>query len=80
MMRNFSFLLPEVLVGSTPLSADHIAALEQCYNVGVVITLTEETPLPARWFSSSRANGTAVWAPTLERDLTELAVFACMRH
>lgn len=59
MMRNFSAVLPELLVGSTPLNATHILALEQVYNVGLVVTLTEEQPLPPDWFHSSNIDGLA---------------------
>eukprot|EP00392_Amoebophrya_sp_AT5.2_P016899 g17207.t1 len=54
MMRNLSALLPDVLVGSTPLHEGHVRALEADYDVGLVITLTEETPLPAAWFRRAK--------------------------
>ncbi|CAD7957387.1 unnamed protein product, partial [Amoebophrya sp. A120] len=50
MMRNFSSVLPSILVGSTPVHADHILALEEDYAVELVITLTQECPLPRGWF------------------------------
>ncbi|CAD7965196.1 unnamed protein product [Amoebophrya sp. A25] len=51
MMRNFSQLYPGVLVGSTPYTRAHIDALRHDYDVQLVITLTEETPLPEKWFA-----------------------------
>jgi atypical dual specificity phosphatase len=48
--RFFSWVVPFVLAGmSTPKSRNDIIALEQL-GIGIVITLTEEEPLPASWF------------------------------
>jgi len=50
--RNMCWLWPdEVLVSSTPKSKEQIQAMHDALNVGLVITLTKEEPLPTEWFS-----------------------------
>lgn len=49
--RNFSFLWPsEVAISSTPLEQAHILAFKHAFNICLVVTLTEEEPLPSSWF------------------------------
>eukprot|EP00746_Dinoflagellata_sp_MGD_P165167 gnl/MRDRNA2_/MRDRNA2_94281_c0_seq1.p1 gnl/MRDRNA2_/MRDRNA2_94281_c0~~gnl/MRDRNA2_/MRDRNA2_94281_c0_seq1.p1 ORF type:complete len:1416 (+),score=292.18 gnl/MRDRNA2_/MRDRNA2_94281_c0_seq1:81-4250(+) len=52
--RNFSFLVDEVAVSSTPKNCEQIKAMASM-GISLVVTLTEETPLPPEWF-----NGTGV--------------------
>jgi hypothetical protein len=55
--RNLCWLWrDEVLVSSTPKSAEQIKAMRDALNVGLVITLTAEEPPQADWFSSGCAN------------------------
>mmetsp|Transcript_110266 Transcript_110266/g.212512 ORF Transcript_110266/g.212512 Transcript_110266/m.212512 type:complete len:1400 (+) Transcript_110266:87-4286(+) len=50
--RNFSFLLDDVAVSSTPKRREQIEAMGSM-DVALVITLTEETPLPPAWFTGT---------------------------
>eukprot|EP00775_Hariotina_reticulata_P007222 gene7222-7435_t len=53
LMRNTSWVIPGRLMGgSTPTCREHIAALDHV-GVKLVITLTEEGPLPPDWFAQS---------------------------
>ena len=64
--RNFSFLFDaELAVSSTPKRAEQIAALKTL-GVGLVITLTEETPLPAGWFEGTGVRNLFVPVPNYE--------------
>jgi len=55
--RNLCWLWPdEVLVSSTPKSKEQIQAMHDALNVGLVITLTKEEPLPTEWFSGDCDN------------------------
>lgn len=47
--RNFSFLLDDLAVSSEPRNRSQIIAMGSM-GIGLVITLTEESPLPAEWF------------------------------
>lgn len=52
MPRNLSWLWKdEVAVASTPKSADQIEAFQRAMGVRLVITLTEEEPLPVDWLA-----------------------------
>ncbi|KIY95355.1 hypothetical protein MNEG_12607 [Monoraphidium neglectum] len=54
-MRNTSWLVPGVLMASsTPKRPEHIHALA-ALGIGLVITLTEEEPLPPAWFQGGPA-------------------------
>lgn len=49
--RNFSFLWKgEVALSSTPKSVDQIQAWNDHFRTSLVVTLTEEEPLPQSWF------------------------------
>jgi len=49
--RNFSFLWKdEVALSSRPSSVEQIRAWKEHFNVSLVVTLTEEEPLPESWF------------------------------
>ncbi len=49
--RNFSFLWKdEVALSSTPNSKEQIQAWKESFLVSLVVTLTEEEPLPESWF------------------------------
>lgn len=51
--RNLCWLwTDEVLVSSTPKSLEQVLAVHDALNIGLVITLTEEEPLPSEWFTS----------------------------
>jgi len=50
--RNFSFLLDDVAVSSTPTNTAQILAMASM-DIALVVTLTEETPLPADWFKGT---------------------------
>ncbi|KAI8995145.1 hypothetical protein BC832DRAFT_536004, partial [Gaertneriomyces semiglobifer] len=51
--RFFRWLVPFTLaVMSTPRRQDDIAVLREKFNIRLVVTLTEETPLPGEWFGS----------------------------
>lgn len=50
--RNFSFLLDDVAVSSTPKNARQIAAMGDM-GISLVVTLTEEEPLPSAWFQGT---------------------------
>ena len=64
--RNFSFILTgELAVSSTPTHREHIAALSQL-GVGLVITLTAETPLESEWFAESDVKNLFVPVPNYE--------------
>ena len=54
-MNNFGFVLSDVCLGSIPTKPGHITKLKQEYNVGLVITLTKESPLPQNWFDGQSA-------------------------
>ncbi|GIL69057.1 hypothetical protein Vretimale_17378 [Volvox reticuliferus] len=57
--RNTSWVVPGVLAGgSTPKNADQITALYSL-GVGLIITLTEEEPLPPDWFVAASSDGAA---------------------
>ncbi|CAE8681175.1 unnamed protein product [Polarella glacialis] len=47
--RNFSFIVEDVAVSSTPKNREQIIAMASL-GITLVVTLTEETPLPADWF------------------------------
>eukprot|EP00397_Hematodinium_sp_SG-2012_P011029 GEMP01011156.1.p1 GENE.GEMP01011156.1~~GEMP01011156.1.p1 ORF type:complete len:876 (+),score=192.79 GEMP01011156.1:59-2629(+) len=62
MPRNLSWFIPGVLMGSsTPRSARDIELLQQVYDIRVVVTVTQEEPLPATWFTDEIRN---VFLPT----------------
>ncbi|KAJ3187298.1 hypothetical protein HDU85_006586 [Gaertneriomyces sp. JEL0708] len=51
--RFFRWLVPFTLaVMSTPKRQDDIAVLREKFNIHLIVTLTEETPLPREWFGS----------------------------
>lgn len=52
LQRNFSFILEELAVSSTPTRREQIIAMSEL-GVALVVTLTEETPLPAEWFTGT---------------------------
>ena len=55
MPRFFSWIIPQRLCGmSTPRNKSDVLALENCLNIGLVVSLTIETPLPEEWFSSNK--------------------------
>jgi atypical dual specificity phosphatase len=55
--RNLCWLWPnEVAVSSTPKNPEQIQALHDALNIGLVITLTKEEPLPSEWFSKDCDN------------------------
>jgi len=60
--RNFSFLLGDCAVSSTPTRQEHIQAMRSL-DIGLVVTLTEETPLPADWFQGSGVRNLFVPVP-----------------
>ncbi|GAX78765.1 hypothetical protein CEUSTIGMA_g6202.t1 [Chlamydomonas eustigma] len=61
--RNTSWLIQgRLMASSTPKSRDQILAFAHL-GVGVVITLTEETPLPASWFHNTTVSNQFVPVP-----------------
>jgi len=60
--RNFSFLLADVAVSSTPKNREQILALADM-GIKLVVTLTEETPLPQEWFVHSGVRNLFVPVP-----------------
>jgi len=69
--RNFSFLLDDVAVSSTPKNAAQISAMATL-GIVVVVTLTEEYPLPAAWFENTAVRNMFVpvknyFPPTLQQ-------------
>jgi protein-tyrosine phosphatase/predicted kinase/tetratricopeptide (TPR) repeat protein len=50
--RNFSFILDDIAVSSTPKNREQILAMASM-EVTLVVTLTEETPLPREWFEGT---------------------------
>jgi len=55
MPRNLSWLFKdEVAISSTPKNAEQVKAFVDALNIGTIITLTQEEPLPPEFFSPSR--------------------------
>jgi len=57
--RNFSFILDDVAVSSTPKRREQILAMDNM-GIALVVTLTEEQPLPPDWFTNTRVTNTFV--------------------
>mmetsp|Transcript_59951 Transcript_59951/g.130029 ORF Transcript_59951/g.130029 Transcript_59951/m.130029 type:complete len:1381 (-) Transcript_59951:223-4365(-) len=62
LQRNFSFMLPRVAVSSTPTHRNQILAMRGM-GIKLVVTLTEETPLPADWFNDTGVENLFVPVP-----------------
>mmetsp|Transcript_51518 Transcript_51518/g.130947 ORF Transcript_51518/g.130947 Transcript_51518/m.130947 type:complete len:1157 (-) Transcript_51518:39-3509(-) len=60
--RNFSFLLDDLAVSSEPRSRDQIMAMGGM-GIGLVVTLTEETPLLPEWFAGTVVSNLFVPVP-----------------
>lgn len=78
--RNFSFLLDDVAVSSTPKRREQIEAMGSM-DVALVITLTEETPLPPGWFTGTGVENLFLpvenyYPPTVEQADEALAAIA----
>ena len=67
MMHNFGYILPDVCIGSLPTKQDHITTLEKVHNVGLVVTLTKESPLPMEMFAG-QLNIRNLFAPVKNYD------------
>merc|ERR1719171_1844362 len=65
LQRNFSFLLEDVAVSSTPKRKDQIVAMHSL-GIVLVITLTEETPLVPEWFQGTGVENLFVPVPNYE--------------
>mmetsp|Transcript_49977 Transcript_49977/g.140044 ORF Transcript_49977/g.140044 Transcript_49977/m.140044 type:complete len:1427 (-) Transcript_49977:87-4367(-) len=65
LQRNFSFLLDDVAVSSTPKRRDQILAMANL-GVALVVTLTEESPLPQAFFEGSGVRNFFVPVPNYE--------------
>jgi len=62
--RIFSFMWKgEVAVSSTPKEAAQITALKEGFDISLVITLTEEEPLPDNWFDDDHCTNLFVPVP-----------------
>ena len=65
--RNTSWLVKgQVLGSSTPTSRDQILAFGQKLDVALVVTLTEEGPLPASWFEGTGVRNLLVPVPNYD--------------
>ena len=72
LMRNLSWLVPnQILAASTPKTDRHIDALHQALGISLVITLTEEEPLPKAWFK--RGGIANVFEPMIDQGAPSLS-------
>lgn len=70
--RNFSFLWErEVAISSTPKTAEQIRALSEHFRTSLVVTLTEEEPLPESWFKGVDCNNLFVPVPNYQAPTPE---------
>lgn len=65
LQRNFSFLLEDVAVSSTPKRKEQIVAM-QSLGISLVVTLTEETPLSSAWFAGTEVENMFEPVPNYE--------------